>query len=166
MFETAMAVTVLFWGLIVLVLAVGILVANVKLFWYLIERNKLAKAHVMMVKQKTELKYNKIATMDPSELDDYLIKLFSMQIQITTDADISENDPNAEGKLYFKTAERIIRYLGPETVEAIEFYYGANYIVRWCEMHYMYLNKNNRLLDLIKTKNSSADTIADDLKTK
>ena len=164
MIEGTFAGIALIWALLILILSLGFLVANIKLFWYLIQRNKLAKDHIKMVKRSTEVKYNKFAMMAPSELDQYLLKLFSMYIQISADNDVSDRDHNATEKLYFNVATRIITYLGPDTVSAIEYFYGDNYIMRWCELQFIYLNRNNKLITMIEQDRPTTST--DILETK
>ena len=148
------ALTVCIWGLF-LSIVLGILIyLNIHLLYYLIKRNKLAKDHIRMVKLETERKFNKIATLPPDELDAYLSKIFAMTVARAFDTDVSDKDPDVASKLYFKTSERLVNYLGPETIDAIEYYYGKEYIIRWCEMHYMYLTRNGTIAKLIKTGTS------------
>lgn len=149
------ALTVCIWGLF-LSIVLGILIyLNIQLLYYLIKRNKLAKDHIRMVKLETERKFNKIATMSPDELDAYLSKIFAMTVARAFDTDVSDKDPDVASKLYFKTSERLVNYLGPETIDAIEYYYGKEYIIRWCEMHYMYLTRNGTIAKIIKTGTSA-----------
>lgn len=145
------------WTAILLVILGTLIYANIKLFYYLVQRNKLAKAHILMVKTETERKYNKIATMPPNDLEAYLSKIFAISVARASDTDVSDNDPDAASKLFFKTSERLINYLGPETVEAIEYYYGKDYIIRWCEMNYMNLTRNGVLAKIIKTGATTAN---------
>lgn len=152
------------WSMIILCLLIGLIYWNIKLFRLLIARNKLAQEHIKMVKKNTEMQYNKIAALSPSDLDAYLIKMFSMCIMISSDTDVSERDPEARDKLYAYTATRMLKYLGNDTVDAIEYYYGEGFIIRWCEMRYNYLHRNNKLGAIISSQNNNADSIASDLK--
>lgn len=143
-------ITMCIWALILVVILIGLIAANIKLLYFLIARNKLAKAHVQMVKQQTELRYNRIATMKPEELEAYLSTIFAKMVSLAYDADVSDKDPDIAGKLFFKSTERMITYLGSETIDAIEFYYGKDYVFRWCQLNYTYLSKSGVVQKILK----------------
>ena len=141
--------------LIALILLIG---ANIKLAYNLIDLNKKAKKFAEMVVKRTQNKVSKIGSLSPTELDEYLSKLYSGFLITVTEISISEKDPYADGKLYAASVQAMLDFLGPETLRAIEYYYGEGYVIRWCEFRYKWLD-NQGLLTQIINKSAKIESV-------
>ena len=136
----------------------------VRLIYHLIKLNQQAKQHMLDVKNRTEEKYNKYISLTPQELDDRLINIFALQLELSAVSDISEKDPDAPGLLYGHALEGMMRFIGNHSIDAIDYYYGEDYISKWCEMHYRIL-ENRGVLSKIITRQVYADAIARELRS-
>lgn len=161
--DEMLLLSMVIWLVGLMVLAGSVLMICIKLAYLLIQRNKQAKLQSAQTKKRIEEKYNKIASLSPSEFDSYMTGLLSMMIQIVNDADISDRDPDAENKLYFHVLERLMVYLGTDTIQAIEYFYGKNYLTRWIQLRYTYLYKTTALQKLIAQRPSATDTLVNQL---
>jgi len=141
---------VLIWMIPVLALMIVLARLEFQLVRWQINQAKKLKNQAAVTKKKIEMEYNKIATMSPKDLDEYLTRIMSMIIQITITTDIAENDPDAAAILYGNLAIGIEKHLGPETVEAIEYFYGKDYITRWCELTYNFLDSGGELATMVR----------------
>jgi hypothetical protein len=161
-----MLLSLLIFAVTLCIAAGSVFLLCCKLVILLVQRNKLMKKQIQLTKKNVERKYNKIATMDVNELDTYLTGILSICIQIAYDADISEKDPDAEEKLYFSVLQRLQIYLGNDTVQAIEYFYGPQYLSRWVQLRYTYLSKTGALAKLIAQKPPITDDIMNNLNKK
>lgn len=119
-----------------------VLIKSGKLFKLALDKVKAAKEEAEAIRIRTEEKYNKYASMPIEELDGVLMTLFACHLETASLTDVSENDPGAALSLYSVASENLLEYLGQETVDAIDYYYGKNYIVRWCELRYQLLENH------------------------
>ena len=154
--------TVLSWALAAFIVSLVLCVLNVRLFHWLVSQTKKLKTQAGVTKKQIELGYNKIASMSVQELDEYLTRIMSMIIQITVVTDIAENDPDAAGILYGNLAVKMENYLGPETVEALDYFYGKNYLTRWVEMSYGFLDSGGGLNDIVRKAKANAMAKSDE----
>lgn len=149
--------TVLCIGFIIFLIAFG---GEVALMWLIVHRehreaennNKVVNEQAEQIKKYTSMEQNKYASMTLSELEPVLQSLYSQQLSIISAQLISENDPNARDILYAKSLEAMITYLGPETIEALDYYYGKNFITRWCETKYFLLENAAVISEIIDNK--------------
>ena len=155
MFMAIPAVCWLFIGVVFFILLCGL---NIKLFYHLIQLNIDAREHVKMIKERTAKQYNKFIGLSPDELDQFLAKIYSFELELAAVSNISEKDPSAEEKVYETAKEAVLDYLGSETISAIDYYYGTGYVIRWCELRFRYL-ENTGILKQIIDKNANARTI-------
>lgn len=141
------AVVDLMWIPIVISFMVGIAFMVMSICLYCAARRFIKKSKKLaeVISKKTQNSFNKIATLSVNELNDYLNSVFSQMIALSVDKDISSKDPNNAIILYAKSLEATILYLGPETIRAIEYYYGAGFIERWCESRYFIMERNGTL---------------------
>lgn len=121
-----------------------------------------AKKYAEKMKARTDAKYNKYIALTPQELDERLGVLFAAQLELCSVSAVAETDPEAIGKLYALAVAGLLNYIGPESIAAIEYYYGSNYVVRWCELKYKLL-ENRGILSKIIDKEMYLDKIAKEL---
>lgn len=133
------AATLIVWLIVAIVLNIiltGILIGFIRSMKF---QKKLLIDHIKRVEIETKMKYNKLASLDLAELNDYIATIFAEQIYVSTISLVSENDPKAKEYLYETSLNQTLSYFSEDTVKAIEFYYGEKYITRWCEIHYKML---------------------------
>lgn len=157
-------IPIIVWLLAVLVFVMLAAVLCGKLFWNLIRLIIQAKKHVEEIKTRTAEKYNKIATLSPTELDDYLGMLYGIVLEVAAITDISERDPDGSTNLYSSSLARMLAQLGERNIEAIEYYYGGGWVERWCELRYKYL-ENTGVVTNILTRRTTATGIFGQLNT-
>lgn len=115
---------------------------------------KMAK----LVDKHTQNKVNRVISLPVNEFENYLFRVYSSMLEITSAKDVSDKDPNAITILYAKSLEAMIAYLGNETTEAIDYYYGKDYLYRWCELRFKLLENRGALPNII-SKRVYADSI-------
>lgn len=140
----------------VYVLAILLLAVGAVCFFFgvrFLQSSKKIKKKTMLQMKKLDKdvqnKYNRIALLSIGEFDNYMTKVFSMCMELASAESISDKDPDAAVKLYARTLERVITYLGPETIRALDYFYGKDYLVRWCELRYNMLNSRRYLPKII-----------------
>lgn len=142
-------VTLMLW------LLAGLVVLGFLCWWAyranksLIKKHELADKHYEKIKMLTQTKFNKIATLGPDELTKYLSRIFKVQLVMAINEDYTDKDYQAIEKLYAGTLSRILKYIGPDTESAINYYYGSNYLIRWCENYFIELKNNGQLAKMI-----------------
>ena len=114
---------------------------------------------VKLVEKRTREKYNAIATLPQQEFGNFLAISFAKMLELKSASQISEVDPEAEEKLYAEATAALIDYLGPDTIDAIDYYYGDDYIHRWAKASYMLLIKRGISKNIIK-KETQFETTA------
>ena len=155
----ALGITLIIWG--VSLIGIGAVV----IFWG-IRFLKTAKA----IKKDTEIaamvadkrlrdQYNRIATLPVTEFHNFLATMFSRCMETMTDQEVSTKDPNGKLVLYTKALEDLLLYLGPETISAIDYYYGKDYIIRWASNAFKLLEKRGIVKTMISNKAVKADAI-------
>ena len=118
---------------------------------YYEEKTKEANAYAAKIKQQTDMQYKKVIQFTPKELDEYLGLLFGYFLELNSEARVSEKDPDANMKLYANTLSSMLDYLGDESIEALDYYYGTSYIEKWCQLRYMLL-ENRRIVSKVINK--------------
>lgn len=142
-FAMSVVIISLFAGSIVM------LIGSVLLYTKSKQYMKQTKDKVKKITEYTKNSNNKIGTLPIQELSQYLTQVFSLSIEIALAKDISDKDPNNAVVLYSKALERMLIYLGSDTIRAIEFYYGKGFVIRWCEANYMHLENTGHLATLM-----------------
>lgn len=104
---------------------------------YAIMQEKVTK----LVEKRTREKYNAIATLPPKEFGEFLTTMFAKMLEIKSASQVSDADPKADERLYIEATGALIEFLGPETIDAIDYYYGADFIYRWTRNSYALLSK-------------------------
>lgn len=151
------------WECILIVCTVWLSNIVVKLYRDAKKKRKEADEYAARIKKQTDEKYNKYISLTPSELDARLAVLFSSMLEICSVTSVSEKDPSRAEILYVKATERLLLYLGNESIEAIESYYGKGYIVRWCELQYQLLENHGDLSKILEKQMYSQNTIMDNV---
>lgn len=134
---------VIVWVWAIGALLVGLVAAAVgvcfmiKAHKYSVMQEKIVK----LVEKRTREKYNAIATLPPKEFGDFLSTMFAKMLEVKSASQVSDADPKADELLYTEATGALIDFLGPETVAAIDYYYGNNYIYRWTKSSYALLHK-------------------------
>lgn len=126
------------------------------------ENKKKMDKNLKILDQKVKDKYNRIALLSIPEFDSYMTKVFSISLELASQESVSEKDPNAAITLYAKTLEKVRIYLGDEMVHAIDYFYGKDYWIRWCEYRFNLLNTRKYLPSII-TKTMFANNIEREL---
>lgn len=116
--------------------AIGILFM-IKAHKYATMQEKVTK----LVEKRTREKYNAIATLPPKEFGEFLTTMFAKMLEIKSASQVSDADPKADERLYIEATGALIEFLGPETIDAIDYYYGADFIYRWTRNSYALLSK-------------------------
>ena len=155
----SIGITLLLWGIGVLIAAIIILVFALK---FLVAARKTKeemdeaakKADVRLMKQ-----YNRIATLEVEQLHTFLTRMFSSCLEIVSDREISTKDPDSEITLYTLAVQELLLYLGEETIAAIDYYYGHNYIMRWTDNRYKILAKRGIISNMVNNKSIRAETV-------
>lgn len=152
-------VTVFIWA--VIAFAIGLVCAYVGIRFMLMTRNEkhAAEELVKKVEIRTRKEYNKIACLSPKELSSFLTVVFSRRLILVSEQEISEKQMNAHEELYARALAGTLEYLGQETVDAIEYYYGTNYIERWCHEAYLAL-EHDSIASSIINKERSVESVA------
>lgn len=143
------------WLLFGIFIVLWLIRASCKLFWYAYKTKTKAEDYAKKIKTRTDNKYNKYISLTPSELDARLSVIFSQQLELISLTKISEKDPDAAPLLYALAVERVIVYLGPETIEAINYYYGEGYVIRYCETMYKLLENRGIITNIIEKRITS-----------
>ena len=118
---------------------------------YYEEKTKEANSYVAKIKQQTDMQYKKVIQFTPKELDEYLGLIFGYFLELNSEARVSEKDPDANVKLYAHTLSSMLEYLGDESVQALDYYYGSSYVEKWCQLRFMLL-ENRRIASKIINK--------------
>lgn len=151
-------VAVYIWAIILLILGAGLIFIGL-LYWIKARRIlEIAKKSAELVEKRTNMKFNRIATMTTHELDQYLADIYSMVLEINSVSNVSEKDPKCNQNLYAYSITSMYEYLGSDTIDAIEYYYGKNFITKWCEYRYRIL-ENRGILVRILSREVTADGI-------
>lgn len=157
-------VPLVIWLLIGIVAFIVIDIMDVKLCKHLIRMNRNAKKKIELIEKRTAEKYNKLAAMSQPELDSYLTKTYSVVLEITCATLISGNDPDAMDKLYGNSLIRMLEYIGQESIDALDYYYGKGYVDKWCELRYAFLENSgviHTLIDRVATSTTVAHALED-----
>lgn len=128
------------WILLMFVLGVVFVLGSITLFIRAAIIIQKAKEKSKLIAKRTSMQYNKIAALSPSELEVYLSNVFSKTLELCAAEHISDRDPKGRSNLYTAALTQFIQYL-TSSYEAIEYYYGAGYVINWFSLQY-------RLLDI------------------
>lgn len=163
-----MLVTVATWTLFLYsAILFAVLVAMVALSIGFYRRAKrYAKLQEMLTKRlekRLQNKYNRIATLEPKDLGAFLTKAYAQSLELAAIANTSENDPDAQEVLSVAALATLRKYLGEDTVEAIDYYYGSDYLGRWT-MQVFRLLENRGVLPTIIKQELTAEGIMSRLK--
>lgn len=140
------------WAVVMLVAGAAMCLCGIILIKHGRRYKKMQEDLVKAVEIRTKKEYNKIALMSPQDLSAYLTQSFAKMLELESQASISEKDPDATTKLFAVSLAALLRFLGDETVAAIDYYYGKDYVQRWAEYSYR-LIEARRLTDSVINKN-------------
>lgn len=146
------------WLLIGILITLGLIYAALKLFWFAYKTKCAAEDYAKKIKTRTDNKYNKYISLTPDELDQRLSLIFSQQLELVSLTKISEKDPDAPSVLYALALAEVLKYIGEESLRAIDYYYGDNYVVKFCETTYKLL-ENRSVISNVIAKSANADKI-------
>ena len=96
-----------------------------------------------------QMEYNKIGTMKPEELDKWLDEIFTSCLKLSIAGHYTPKDPINGETVYAYAIKSLITYIGKTTEESINFFYGKDYIYRWCELRYNLMSQTGALSKLI-----------------
>lgn len=149
--------TLIIWGVVLLVIGGVVITFGVKFFLAAKQYKEDMEKSAEIADKRLRKGYNRIATMEVEKLHSYLSTIFTRCLEITIDKDISKKDPDAVVALMPLAEEQMMLYLGDETIEAIEYYYGLNYIHRWVELSYRILEKRGIISSWISDRSMRSD---------
>lgn len=153
-----LAAVLLIWGVLLILIGAAFTYAGFCFFRSQKNEKKKTLEQAKRIDKLTQDKFNKIATLSIEEFDAYMSKLFSICMELSSVEKVSDKDPIAPEVLYAETLKRLMVYLGPETLHAIDYYYGENYLSRWCETRYTLLNNRGYIAKVV-TRDIYADSI-------
>lgn len=140
----AIGLSLLIWGIVIFIIGMIFLVIGG------LYRKKGKEYHDMqkLLLQESELRvkyqYNKIACLSPKELTDYIGNIFSRYLELVGEQE-TKNDPEVIQRMYANALARTLEHIGDETVLAIEYYYGSQFIEKWSELAMLLLEKRRKL---------------------
>lgn len=115
------------------------------------DKIKEAETYVADVKKRTDMQYKKLIQLSPKDLDEYLGLIFSYYLELNSESRVSEKDPAVVTKLYATILNSMLEYLGDDVVEALDYYYGEEFVEKWCQLRYLIL-ENRRTLSKVINK--------------
>ena len=146
------------WGIGLLAFSVVMCIIGCKFILRARKYKKMQEDIVKKVEVRTRKEYNKIATMSPKDLGEYLSTVFARVLELEAATHVSEKDHDAAERLYGYSVASLCTYLGPETIAAIDYYYGANYVQRW-SYHTFRLLSNRGIITAIINKRHSENVV-------
>lgn len=145
-------ITLFLWSVFAFIISIVLLVFMIRFMRSARKYNAEAEEMVKVVEVRLKRQHNRIATMAPRDLEDYLIGIFAQSLELASYQTVSKVDPDGEITLYATAMPIMIKKLGSETIEALDYYYGANYISRWSLMAYEMLEKRGVINTVIHAK--------------
>ena len=162
MIENSFLIVPAIWICILLAILILLSWGVVKVFLSMVELKKKLKKYVQLMKHRTDMQYNKYIALSPQDLNNLLCSIFAAQLELSSTTQISELDPDRAAKLYLHATEGTGAYIGKESIDAINYYYGKDYIFRWCEMKYRLL-ENHGVIKKVIAKEIYSETITKEL---
>lgn len=112
---------------------------------YAYKMTDINKTLIESNKQMTGCCKNAIASLDPENLDKYLETVLTMYLQIEIALYGTEKDPDIKSELYGRAVVSYVKYLGTDTVNAIELRYGDGYVTRWFDARFKMLELSGEI---------------------
>lgn len=162
MVENSFLIVPAIWICALLLILILLSWGAVKIFLSMIDMKKKLKKYVQLIKERTNMQYNKYIALSPQDLNSLLCTIFAAQLELSSTTQISELDPDRAAKLYLHATEGMIAYIGKESIDAINYYYGKDYIFRWCEMKYRLL-ENHGVIKRVIAKEMYSEAITKEL---
>ena len=106
------------------------------------------KALLVEAEKRVRMQYNKIASLSPNRLITYLGGIFSRFLELSGELG-SRADRDVIERLHANALAETLNYLGPETIEAIEYYYGEEYVEKWADLAMRILEKRRELGNVV-----------------
>lgn len=146
-------ITLLIWGVVILIISGGFLYFAIRYY----KKGKLyhdqQKALLVEAERRVKLQYNKIAAMTPSQLTNYIGGIFSRYLELNGELG-SDKDNLAVERLFTSTLSDTLVYIGEDTLEAIEYYYGDQYVEKWAKLAHQLLEKRRKLGGVVRGETS------------
>ena len=139
-------------GSVCIVVGVIFLYISLKTMHAVLRYKKRVKQQIKQLDKQVQNKYNKIISLSVTEFESYLTKVYAICMEQAAAEGSTDKDPNAAIKLHAKTLERVQVYLGDEICRAIDYFYGKDYLVRWCEMRFNFLNTRMQLPGIVSNR--------------
>ncbi len=113
--------------------------------YYAYKTTAVNKTLIESNKQMSGCCKNAIASLDPENLDKYLETVLTMYLQIEIALYGTEKDPDIKSELYGRAVVSYVKYLGTDTVNAIELRYGDGYVTRWFDARFKMLELSGEI---------------------
>ena len=153
------------FGLFLLILGIIAYITGIRFLLHSRDMKKKMLKQLEQFDKRVKKNYNKVAALTVFELDQYLGQIFSICLEAASAEAVSDKDPNAAVILYAKALEKLQVYLGEDTIAALDYFYGKDYLIHWCEIRYSLLN-TKKVLSGIIDRSQSAVTIKDAMDVK
>ena len=137
-------VVLLVWGIVLFIIGAAIVAGGVLYYRKGKEYHDMKKALLIEAERRVKLQYNKIAMLPVKDLNTYLAGIFSRYIELDGEFN-TIRDNQVQEKLFTDVQADVLKFLGDETVHAIEYYYGDRYIEKWTGLAYLILEKRRKL---------------------
>jgi len=144
------------WTFATLIILLILCWITVKVFWVGVQVKKRAEKYAETIKLRTDRQYNKYASLTIMELEPILRAAYSQQLALASALAVTIKDPNAVDLLYTKSVDGLLVYLGQETIDALNYYYGDGFILRWCETQFKLLENEGIISEIIAKTIKSA----------
>ena len=104
----------------------------------------------VLLKKQRKIEANKIATMDSEFFFNYIATMFSNVLLLESDTRVSENEPNVLSVLSEFTMEKMFEYIGDDAIDAIDYYYGSDFLDGWIQLSLRILEEEGILFNVIR----------------
>ncbi|MCM1230270.1 MAG: hypothetical protein NC489_09055 [Ruminococcus flavefaciens] len=157
------SITLLVWSGIFLAMTITVSIFACRFLLSARKTRQEAEKMIKLTEQRLQKQYNRIATLPYDEFQQYMISSFAKSLEIVSYREVSKSDPDGTVTLYTLAVAEMIEYMGLETVDAIEYYYGKDYIHRWTLLSYELLEKRGVITNVIENKAVRADAVSKSL---
>ena len=141
---TGVGIVLLTWGIVAFVIGVLTLIIGILYMRRGKTYHDTKKALLIEAEKRVKLQYNKIATLPAKDFMAYLAGIFSRYLEL--DGELGTNlDNMVQERLFANAQADVLHFLGEDTLEAIEYYYGHRFVEKWSNLAYLILEKRRKL---------------------
>ena len=145
----AIGTILLVWGIVLFIVGTAILITGILYYRKGKAYHDAQKALLVEAEKRVKLQYNKIATLSPDKLNVYIGGIFSRYLELNGELGTTKDNLVLE-RLFAGVQADVLDFLGEDTIAAIEYYYGANYVEKWSKLAYLILEKRRKLGGIVE----------------